>query len=84
MQGLRGSTVVHQSVAVHRPRCDRRQYQHAELINGVRVLVIQDLDAVYAAASANVQVGYFDDPPSLPGQPVVGQDLDVVSFSLPC
>lgn len=67
MQGLRGSTVVHQSVAVHRPRCDRRQYQHAELINGVRVLVIQDLDAVYAAASANVQVGYFDDPPSLPG-----------------
>ncbi|WIA09303.1 hypothetical protein OEZ85_008710 [Tetradesmus obliquus] len=67
MQGLRGSTVVHQSVAVHKPRCDRRQYQHAELINGVRVLVIQDLDAVYAAASANVQVGYFDDPPSLPG-----------------
>jgi secreted Zn-dependent insulinase-like peptidase len=67
MQGLIAKSVLHQSVAVHKPLCDRRQYQHAELINGVRVLVIQDLDAVYAAASANVQAGYFDDPQSLPG-----------------
>jgi hypothetical protein len=69
MQTLRGRTVLHQSGAVHKPRCDRRTYQHAELPNGVRVLLIQDLDAVYAAASANVQIGYFDDPGTLPGQP---------------
>eukprot|EP00882_Tetradesmus_deserticola_P019830 GHRQ01021371.1.p2 GENE.GHRQ01021371.1~~GHRQ01021371.1.p2 ORF type:complete len:117 (+),score=7.31 GHRQ01021371.1:342-692(+) len=63
--------VLHESVVVHKPRCDKRQYQHADLPNGVRVLVIQDLDAVYAAASANVQMGYFGDPEGLPGQPAV-------------
>lgn len=51
---------------VQKPKCDRRSYQDAVLANGLRVLAIQDTDAVFAAACANVQAGYFDDP-ALPG-----------------
>ena len=53
--------------AVHKPLCDKRTYQHAELQNGVRALLVQDKDAVYAAVCASIQAGYFDDPPELPG-----------------
>lgn len=53
--------------AVHTPLCDKRKYQHALLSNGLRALVVQDKDAIYAAACASVQVGYFDDPSHLPG-----------------
>lgn len=53
--------------AVQKPLCDKRRYQHAQLQNGVRALLVQDKDAVYAAVCASIQAGYFDDPPSLPG-----------------
>lgn len=52
---------------VQKPKCDRRSYQDAVLANGLRVLAIQDKDAVFAAACANVQAGYFDDDLQLPG-----------------
>jgi hypothetical protein len=41
---------------IQKPLCDRRSYQHAVLDNGLRVLAIQDKEAVFAAACANVQV----------------------------
>lgn len=41
---------------VQKPLCDRRTYQHAVLDNGLRVLLVQDKEAVFAAACANVQV----------------------------
>eukprot|EP00775_Hariotina_reticulata_P010378 gene10378-10536_t len=47
--------------------CDRRDYKYGQLHNGVRFLAIQDTDTVYAAACANIQCGYFDDPADLPG-----------------
>jgi insulysin len=50
---------------VQKPKCDRRRYQEQQLPNGLRVLAIQDKEAVFAAACANVQAGYFDD--ALPG-----------------
>lgn len=37
------------------------------LTNGVRALVVQDPEAVFAACCVNVQCGYFDDPEDLPG-----------------
>eukprot|EP00879_Flechtneria_rotunda_P030835 GHRR01033527.1.p1 GENE.GHRR01033527.1~~GHRR01033527.1.p1 ORF type:complete len:485 (+),score=121.85 GHRR01033527.1:146-1456(+) len=49
------------------PLCDKRVYKHAQLDSGVRILVVQDVAAVYAAACASVQVGYFDDPQDLSG-----------------
>jgi len=52
---------------VQTPLCDRRHYKYGQLHNGMRVLAIQDTDAVYAAACANIQCGYFDDPADLPG-----------------
>ncbi|GBF97149.1 insulin-degrading-like metalloprotease [Raphidocelis subcapitata] len=53
--------------AVVTPRADARVYKAFTLDNGVRAVVIQDRDAAFAAACANVQCGYFDDPPALPG-----------------
>lgn len=44
---------------IHKPLCDRRSYKHAILGNGLRVLAIQDKDAVFAAACANVQVRHL-------------------------
>jgi hypothetical protein len=41
---------------VQKPLCDRRSYQQFVLENGLRVLAIQDTDAVFAAVCANVQV----------------------------
>lgn len=46
-----------QQQQVHKPLCDRRNYQYAVLDNGLRVLAIQDTaDAAFAAVCANVQV----------------------------
>lgn len=44
---------------IQKPLCDRRSYQHAVLDNGLRVLAIQDKEAVFAAACANVQVRHL-------------------------
>lgn len=40
---------------VVKPIADRRSYEHLELDNGVRFLLVSDPDAVFAAACANVQ-----------------------------
>ena len=37
------------------------------LSNGLRAVVVQDQEAVFAAACVNVQAGYFDDPEDLMG-----------------
>ncbi len=46
---------------------DHRQYQYVQLANGLRVLLVEDLQAQQAAASMAVNVGHFDDPASRPG-----------------
>ncbi|CAM3908101.1 insulinase family protein [Shewanella aquimarina] len=46
---------------------DHRQYQYLQLDNGLRVLLVEDLQAQQAAASMAVNVGHFDDPASRPG-----------------
>jgi hypothetical protein len=51
-----GTARVMDQQQVQKPLCDRRKYQHAVLENGLRVLAIQDTDAVFAAVCANVQV----------------------------
>ncbi|GMH39806.1 hypothetical protein BSKO_07704 [Bryopsis sp. KO-2023] len=52
---------------VRKPLRDARKYRSCRLENGVRVLLVEDTEAVFAAACANVGVGYFDDPDDLPG-----------------
>ncbi len=54
-------------VAVIHPERDRRAYRYLTLDNGLRVLLISDPQADKAAASLDVRVGYFDDPPERPG-----------------
>jgi hypothetical protein len=51
-----GTAAAEMQQEVAKPLCDRRSYQHAVLHNGLRVLAVQDKDAVFAAACANVQV----------------------------
>lgn len=41
---------------------DLRRYQHLVLDNGLRVLLVADMEASQAAASMVVNVGHFDDP----------------------
>lgn len=55
MSGV-GTAAAEMQQEVAKPLCDRRSYQHAILDNGLRVLAVQDTDAVFAAACANVQV----------------------------
>jgi hypothetical protein len=55
MSGV-GTAAAEMQQEVAKPLCDRRSYQHAVLDNGLRVLAVQDKDAVFAAACANVQV----------------------------
>jgi len=43
---------------VYKPLCDRRRYRHAVLQNGLRVLAVEDKEAVFAAVCANVQVSW--------------------------
>ena len=46
---------------------DHRTYTTTRLENGLRVLVVSDPKTSLAAASCDVGVGSFNDPPSLPG-----------------
>ena len=50
-----------------KPCSDKRTYKHLVLRNGLRALLLQDQEVVFATACANVQVGYFDDPADMPG-----------------
>eukprot|EP00798_Chlamydomonas_sp_ICE-L_P025195 gene25195-10835_t len=52
---------------VRKPKSDPREYGFTRLANGARILLVQDPEAVFAAACANVQAGYFDDPDDVPG-----------------
>ncbi|WP_199711770.1 insulinase family protein [Alginatibacterium sediminis] len=46
---------------------DAKRYQHFELHNGLKVLVIEDASSQLAAASLLVNVGHFQDPSDRPG-----------------
>ncbi|GLI60674.1 hypothetical protein VaNZ11_002876 [Volvox africanus] len=55
-----------------KPVSDRRAYEFLTVggdakSRGVRFLLASDPEAVFAAACLNMQAGYFDDPPSVPG-----------------
>ncbi|CAD7697481.1 unnamed protein product [Ostreobium quekettii] len=52
---------------IPKPKTDQRLYRWLRLGNGLRAVVVQDEEAVFAAACAEVGVGYFDDPEDLPG-----------------
>ncbi len=54
-------------VTIDKPARDDRQYQFVTLPNALRVLLISDPDTDKAAASLDIHVGYFDDPPERPG-----------------
>ena len=41
---------------------DKRSYQTLTLDNGLKVLLVQDLDSKKSAASLTVNAGHFDDP----------------------
>ena len=56
-----------EEAAVIHPPGDARQYLALTLDNHLRVLLISDPGADKAAASLDVGVGYFDDPPGRPG-----------------
>ncbi|KAI8465691.1 MAG: hypothetical protein J3K34DRAFT_395999 [Monoraphidium minutum] len=53
------------ATTVIKPKADARAYKAFTLDNGLRAVVIQDKEVAIAAACANV--GYFDDPPAVPG-----------------
>ncbi|QSX34965.1 insulinase family protein [Shewanella avicenniae] len=46
---------------------DTREYRFITLSNGIKTLLVSDMDATQAAASVAVNVGHFDDPVSRPG-----------------
>jgi insulysin len=48
-------------------RSDDRTYAYSTLGNGLRVLVISEPAAEFAAAALSVRVGSFQDPAELPG-----------------
>ncbi|GIL80830.1 hypothetical protein Vretifemale_9906, partial [Volvox reticuliferus] len=55
-----------------KPEADRRAYEFLTVggdaeSRGVRFLLASDPEAVFAAACLNIQAGYFDDPPDVPG-----------------
>ncbi|KAG2488187.1 hypothetical protein HYH03_013328, partial [Edaphochlamys debaryana] len=54
---------------VLKPVADRRSYRFMRVggPNGSRFLLVSDPDAVFAAVCTNMQAGYFDDPPDVPG-----------------
>ncbi|KAI8809513.1 Metalloenzyme, LuxS/M16 peptidase-like protein [Cladochytrium replicatum] len=53
--------------AILRPDLDNRQYRHIVLENGLKALVISDLDTDKSAAAADVRVGHLCDPDEAPG-----------------
>jgi secreted Zn-dependent insulinase-like peptidase len=46
---------------------DHRDYQYVVLDNGLRVLVVQDKNALHSAASVGVNAGHFQDPEEAQG-----------------
>ncbi|GJD08019.1 Insulin-degrading enzyme [Galdieria sulphuraria] len=52
---------------IEKPKFDTRQYRALCLNNELRVLLISDAESEKAAAALNVSVGYFSDPPQIPG-----------------
>jgi insulysin len=46
---------------------DQREYRHITLPNSLDVLLISDKDADKSAVAMDVGVGYFSDPPNVPG-----------------
>lgn len=57
---------------VVKPLADKRSYEFLEVggdgkTTGARFLLVSDPEAVFAAACLNMQAGYFDDPPDVPG-----------------
>ena len=63
-EGLRSDGRAH---PVRRSPADDRAYRYLTLDNGLAVLLISDPDTDKAAASMNVQVGSFDNPPEREG-----------------
>ncbi|GAX81935.1 hypothetical protein CEUSTIGMA_g9363.t1 [Chlamydomonas eustigma] len=59
-----GKTVA---VDIKKPFCDTRKYRSLNLQNGLRLLLVSDPEAVFAASCMNVRAGYFDDPEEIPG-----------------
>ena len=49
------------TVAIRAPACDIRAYRSIRLSNGVKILLVQDSEAVFAAAAVSVHAGYLDD-----------------------
>ncbi|KAJ4782767.1 Insulinase (Peptidase family M16) family protein [Rhynchospora pubera] len=54
-------------VEIVKPRNDKREYRRIVLPNSLEVCLISDPDTDKAAASMNVDVGYFCDPEGLEG-----------------
>ena len=52
---------------IHNPHDVFRKYRLFQLQNGLDVAVVFDTQATKAAASMNVKVGSFQDPPDMPG-----------------
>ncbi|MEP4891989.1 MAG: insulinase family protein [Aliiglaciecola sp.] len=46
---------------------DKRTYLHITLANGLRVLLVNDIECRKSAAAACIQAGHFDDPSHIPG-----------------
>ncbi len=58
---------VKATVDIRQSANDKRQYDYAELANGLKLLVISDKDAQRAAAAVDVQVGSSSDPDNFLG-----------------
>jgi insulysin len=48
-------------------RNDKRVWSHAELKNGLRVMLIQDAESEMAGAALGVDIGSHGDPRDIPG-----------------
>jgi len=60
-------SAVKSCAGVQISRADDRTYAHRVLANGLRVLLVSEPRAEFAAASLSVRVGSFQDPDALPG-----------------
>ncbi|XP_031397805.1 insulin-degrading enzyme-like 1, peroxisomal isoform X3 [Punica granatum] len=71
--GIHGSELVAAAMSVAvadeivKARNDEREYRRIVLKNSLEVLLISDPDTDKCAASMNVRVGYFSDPPGIEG-----------------
>ena len=66
-ESLDGPSEVRIFNNIDRSPNDERQYRGLILKNGLRVMLISDPDAVKCAASLDVNVGSWSDPPELQG-----------------